>query len=76
MKLNYFKIKLKNLIKENLDTNITNDDVKSYFEKFGKVSYISLPKYRTTNQLKGFGFIEFLNKEDAKKAVEVFIEIL
>ena len=37
--------------------------------------YVSLPRFKTTNQLKGFAFIEFGAKEEAKKAVEVFAEI-
>ena len=76
--------------------------MKKYFEKFGKVCYISLPKFehfffiipnfrlaiiklnsnliffgrfKTSNQLKGFAFIEFGTKDEAKKAVEVCINI-
>jgi hypothetical protein len=39
------------------------------------VSYISLPKYQTTNQLKGFAFIEFNAKSEAKAALAVNKEL-
>jgi La-related protein 7 len=50
---------------------MNSDSLKKYFEQFGKISYISLPKFKSSDQSRGFGFIEFNEKESAKKAVEV-----
>lgn len=33
---------------ENLPANATIDNVTKFFEKFGKVLYVSLPKYKVT----------------------------
>ena len=41
------------------------------FSVCGKVVYVSLPKYRTSGDLKGFGFVEFETVEEANKACEV-----
>jgi RNA recognition motif-containing protein len=30
-----------------------------------------MPKFKTTNQFKGFAFIEFSSKDEAKKAIQV-----
>ena len=62
----------KTIYVENLPIKITNDLLKKYFEeKFGKVSYISMPKYKTSHQFKGFAFVEFEEVECAKKAYKV-----
>ena len=45
--------------------------LKKQFEQFGDVSYISLPKFKSSDDLRGFAFIEFSEKESAKKAIEV-----
>lgn len=59
------------IFQENLPSKIDNQKIRKQFEEFGKVTYISLPKFKTTNQLKGFAFIEYDQKSDAKKAIEV-----
>ena len=43
------------------------------FSACGKVAYVSLPKFRTTGDLKGFGFVEFETVEGAKMACEVIL---
>ena len=45
--------------------------VKKIFSSCGNVVYVSLPKYRTTGDLKGFGFVEFETKDEAQKATEM-----
>ena len=56
---------------ENLSSNISNDNLKKMFDSFGEISYISLPKFKSTSQSKGFAFIEFKQKSSAKNAVKV-----
>ena len=45
--------------------------VKRLFSACGRVSYVSLPKFQTTGDLKGFGFVEFETEDGAKMACEV-----
>lgn len=67
------EIDKKTIYVENVPAKLTNEELKTYFEQFGKISYISLPKFQTTNQPKGFAFIEFDQKSDSKRAIEVLI---
>jgi La-related protein 7 len=43
------------------------------FSAYGKVAYVSLPKYRTSGKIKGFAFVEFDTPEEANKTLEVRI---
>ena len=45
--------------------------VKQVFNEFGRVVYVSLPRYKSTRDLKGFGFVEYQTKEDAQRACKV-----
>lgn len=47
-----------------------HDWVKSMFEKYGSVAYISLPKFKS-GTIKRFAFVEFSNEESAKNVIEV-----
>lgn len=47
-----------------------HDWVKSIFEKYGSVAYISLPKFKS-GAIKRFAFVEFINEESAKNVIEV-----
>ena len=58
---------------EEFPANTDHDWLKSIFSTCGTVSYISLPKYKHNNQVKGFAFIEFTTSEEAQKACQVFI---
>lgn len=41
------------------------------FGKCGNVVYVSIPRYKTSGDPKGFAFVEFETKEQAEKAIEV-----
>ncbi|TRY96179.1 hypothetical protein DNTS_026759 [Danionella cerebrum] len=41
------------------------------FSKCGKVVYISIPRYKSTRDPKGFAFVEFETEEQAQKAIEM-----
>lgn len=63
----------KTIYVENLPSRTTLDILKKHFEeKFGTVSYISLPKFKSSHHLKGFSFIEFSKKKYAKKAIKYY----
>lgn len=55
---------------EYLPNSADHEWVKKLFSVCGKVSYVSLPKYQTTGDLKGFGFVEFETEEGAKMACQ------
>jgi La-related protein 7 len=57
---------------ENLPNVINHDKLRNVFKSFGIVTYISLPRHKTSNAPKGFAFIEFSSSEEAQKAVQFF----
>ncbi|KAG8592946.1 hypothetical protein GDO81_000679, partial [Engystomops pustulosus] len=56
---------------ELLPKNVTHSWIKRVFGKCGTVVYISIPRYKTTGDTKGFAFIEFEKQEQATKAIEL-----
>ena len=59
-----------------MPAQVDHDWMKKTFSKFGSVSYVSLPKYRSTGDLKGFGFVEFSTIDGAQRALEVSRRVL
>jgi RNA recognition motif-containing protein len=59
-----------NIYVSNLSFNITNADLKGFFEDFGEVSSATVIMDKFTNRSKGFGFVEMPNDEAAKKAIQ------
>ena len=49
-------------------------DALQHFEKYGEVVSASVISDRETGRSKGFGFVEFANDEDGKKAIEAMNE--
>ncbi|XP_060841502.1 la-related protein 7 [Rhopalosiphum padi] len=56
---------------EQLPPKADHDWIKSMFEKYGSVAYISLPKFKS-GIIKRFAFIEFDNEESAIKVLEEY----
>ncbi len=54
----------------NLPWSLRGKDLKEIFQEYGEVVYAKVILDRDTKKSKGFGFVEFANPEDAKKAVE------
>ena len=48
-----------------------HDWVRGVFTQFGNITYVSLPRYRTSGDMKGFAFVEFETVGGAAKACEV-----
>lgn len=44
------------------------------FEQYGPVAYVSLPRFRTSRQIKEFAFVEFENHASVLKAINSFAE--
>lgn len=50
--------------------SISEDDLRTIFEPFGEVISLQLHKDPETGRSRGFGFVQYKNHEDAKKALE------
>lgn len=57
---------------EQIPINSTHESLTKTFEKFGKVNYVSLPRYKKSRQIKQFGFIEFDDSESINSAISAF----
>ncbi|XP_078576254.1 la-related protein 7-like isoform X1 [Branchiostoma floridae x Branchiostoma japonicum] len=56
---------------ECLPRTVTHEWIKTTFSVCGKVAYISLPRFKTSGDTKGFAFIEFEKQEEAEKACKM-----
>jgi len=54
----------------NLPWGLDWRDLKDIFKKFGEVSFVRIVTDRETGKSRGFGFVEFVNAEDAARAKE------
>ncbi|NXJ27242.1 LARP7 protein, partial [Dicrurus megarhynchus] len=55
---------------ELLPKNVNHSWIERVFGKCGNVVYVSIPRYKSTGDPKGFAFVEFETKEQAAKAIE------
>ncbi|XP_062240413.1 la-related protein 7 [Platichthys flesus] len=56
---------------ELLPKDVTHSWIERVFTKCGNVVYISIPRYKSTGDPKGFAFVEFETEDQAKKAIEM-----
>lgn len=54
----------------NLSYDMTEDQLKAEFEKYGKVNSVRLVTNRYNGRSKGFGFVQMPNRAEAEKACE------
>lgn len=54
----------------NLSFDVDRDEVYKIFEEFGNIISVRLPTHPETQQLKGFGYVQYGDIESAKKAFE------
>ena len=54
----------------NLSYDMTEDQLRAEFEKFGKVNSVRLVLNRFNGKSKGFGFVQMPNRVEAEKACE------
>ena len=54
----------------NLNFNVDSDKLKEIFSAFGEVEEATIISDKFSKRSKGFGFVTFVNDEDANKAIE------
>lgn len=59
------------VFQELLPKDVTHVWVERVFSKCGNVVYVSIPRYKSTGDSKGFAFVEFELQAQAQKAIEV-----
>ncbi|MCG3170025.1 MAG: hypothetical protein CALGDGBN_01556 [Pseudomonadales bacterium] len=59
-----------NIYTGNLAYSVSDQDLRSAFEAFGKVTSASVIIDRATGQSKGFGFVEMPNNSEADAAIK------
>lgn len=57
---------------ECLPPKADHDWVRNVFSAYGKVAYVSLPKFKYSKKIKEFGFIEFEEESSVQKALKTF----
>jgi RNA recognition motif-containing protein len=59
-----------NIYVGNLSFQMTEEELRSEFEKFGKVSKASIIKDKMSGKSKGFGFVEMPDASEAESAIK------
>lgn len=58
-----------NIYVSNLSFNVTDDDLRGFFESYGDVTSAKVINDKFTGRSRGFGFVEMSDDEAAKTAV-------
>jgi len=53
----------------NIDYTATESELAAYFAQFGQIEFVNIPVNRYTGKARGFGFVSFVSKEDAERAM-------
>ncbi len=61
---------MKNIYVGNLPFSATEAEVKGLFEEYGTVNSVNLITDRDTGRLRGFGFVEMEDDQEAAAAIE------
>lgn len=54
----------------NLPYNTTDQELQDLFSQFGEISKISIISDRETGRSRGFGFVEMVNDDEGRRAIE------
>jgi cold-inducible RNA-binding protein len=60
---------MKKMYVGNIPYSATEEDLRRLFSEYGEVESLKIIQDQFTGRSKGFGFIEMVNEEDAKKAI-------
>ncbi|KAI9889685.1 MAG: Protein phosphatase PP2A regulatory subunit B [Vezdaea aestivalis] len=64
------KANFTNIYVKNFDKDSTDDEFRSLFEKYGSITSAALARDPEASTNKGYGFVNFIDHEDAAKAVD------
>ena len=53
----------------NIDYAATEAELGDYFAQYGQVEFVNIPVNRYTGKARGFGFVSFVSKNDAERAM-------
>ena len=59
-----------NIYVGNLSYEITDEDLRLFFEQFGAVESVNIIKDKFSGQAKGFGFVEMRTRAEGRPAIE------
>ena len=65
-----FKQLFMNIFVGSLPFKIVESELQEIFEEYGEVASVKIIMDKATGRSKGFGFVEMVNEEEAKKAIE------
>ncbi|XP_053612634.1 la-related protein 7 isoform X2 [Plodia interpunctella] len=60
---------------ESIPVTASREWLERVFSDYGRVAYISLPKFKNSQRIKGYGFIEFSKPEEAQKCISTFTKM-
>ncbi|KAL2358985.1 Protein phosphatase PP2A regulatory subunit B, partial [Blastomyces dermatitidis] len=69
-KFEEMKANFTNVYVKNLDTEVTNEEFRELFGKYGDITSASITHDSETGKSRGFGFVNFVKHESAAAAVE------
>jgi polyadenylate-binding protein len=69
-KFEEMKANFTNVYVKNIQSDVTDDEFRELFEKYGDVTSSSLARDQETGKSRGFGFVNFTTHEAAAKAVD------
>jgi polyadenylate-binding protein len=69
-KFEEMKANFTNIYVKNIPVEVTDEEFRELFEKFGDVTSASLARDQETGKSRGFGFVNFINHEHAATAVD------
>ncbi|KAL9637717.1 MAG: hypothetical protein Q9164_002020 [Protoblastenia rupestris] len=69
-KFDEMKANFTNIYVKNIESEVTDDEFHTLFEKYGDVSSASIAREPETGKSRGFGFVNFIKHENAATAVD------
>jgi polyadenylate-binding protein len=69
-KFEEMKANFTNIYVKNIESEVTDDEFRDLFEKYGEITSASIARDPDTGKSRGFGFVNFVNHENAATAVE------
>ena len=69
-KFEEMKANFTNVYVKNIELEITDDEFRDMFEKYGEITSASLAHDNETGKSRGFGFVNYVRHEDAARAVD------